>query len=86
LEQLINGLREGAGKADKDPLKISIYIRSYPNILESPPSSNQTRTPMTGTIEQIGSDIEKIKPMGTDHIIFGHMFSSIGRDMKKMIE
>jgi hypothetical protein len=24
--------------------------------------------------------------MGTDHIIFGHMFSSIGKDMKKMIE
>ncbi|HEX2304825.1 MAG TPA: hypothetical protein VHH33_00910 [Nitrososphaeraceae archaeon] len=41
---------------------------------------------MTGTIEQIGSDIEKIKAMGTDHIIYGHMFSSIGRDMKKMIE
>ena len=48
LDQLINGLREGARKADKDPSKISIYIGSYPNIRESPPSSNQTRTPMTG--------------------------------------
>ena len=86
LDQLINGLREGARKADKDPSKISIYIGSYPNIRESPPSSNQTRTPMTGTLEQIGGDIEKIKAMGTDHIIFGHMFSSIGKDMKKMIE
>ena len=41
---------------------------------------------MTGTIEQIGNDIEQIKAMGTDHIIFGHLFSSIDRDMKKMIE
>lgn len=24
--------------------------------------------------------------MGTDHIIFGHQFSPIGRDMKRMIE
>jgi hypothetical protein len=41
---------------------------------------------LTSTIEQIGSDIEQIKAMGTDHIIFGHLFSSVGRDMKKMVE
>jgi len=57
---------------------------SYPNVLESP--SNQIRAPMTGTIEQIGSDIEQIKAMGTDHIIFGHLFSTVGGDMKKMVE
>lgn len=84
LEQAINGLKESARKADKDPSKISIYMGSYPTVLESP--SNQIRTPMTGTIEQIGSDIEQIKAMGTDHIIFGHLFSTVGRDMKKMVE
>lgn len=84
LEQAINRLKESARKADKDPSKISIYMGSYPNVLESP--SNQIRTPMTGTIEQIGSDIEQIKAIGTDHIIFGHLFSSVGRDMKKMVE
>lgn len=84
LEQVINGLKESARKSDKDPSKISIYMLSYPNVLESP--SNQIRAPMTGTIEQIGSDIEQIKAMGTDHIIFGHLFSSVGRDMKKMVE
>jgi probable F420-dependent oxidoreductase len=86
LEQTINGLREGARKADRDPSKVGIYMVSYPNILEFPPSSNQTRVPMTGTIEQVGSDIEKIKAMGTNHIIFGHMFSSIGKDTRKMVE
>lgn len=84
LEQAINGLKESARKADKDPSKVSIYMGSYPNVLESP--SNQIRAPMTGTIEQIGSDIDQIKAMGTDHIIFGHLFSSVGRDMKKMVE
>ena len=86
LEQAINGLKEIARKADKDPSKVSIYMINYPNILESSLSSNQVRTPMTGTVEQIGSDIEQIKAMGTDHIIFGHQFSSVGRDTKKMIE
>ena len=86
LEQAINGLKESARKADKDPSKVSIYLVSYPNVSESASSSsNQVRTPMTGTIEQIGSDIEQIKAMGTAHIIFGHLFSSVGRDMKKMV-
>jgi hypothetical protein len=41
---------------------------------------------MTGTIEQIGSDIEQLKATGTEHIIFGHKFSPIGKDMSKMVE
>jgi probable F420-dependent oxidoreductase len=86
LEQAINGLKESARKADKDPSKVSIYMVSYPNITEALSSLNQTRTPMTGTIDQIGSDIEQTKGMGTDHMIFGHLFSSVGTDMKKMID
>ena len=86
LEQMINGLKESTRKLDKDPSNIGIYIGSYPNVLESPVSSNETRSPMTGTIEQIGSDIEQIKAMGTNHIFFGYMFSSISKDMKKMVE
>ena len=41
---------------------------------------------MTGTIYQIGTDIDKIKAMDVEHIIFGHAFSPIGKNMKKMIE
>ena len=86
LQQVINNLREIARKADKDPSKVSIYLINYPTILESPFPSNQVRTPMTGNVDQIGGDIEQIKAMGTEHIIFGHQFSSLGRDMEKMIE
>ena len=86
LEQVINGLRESARKVDKDPSNIGIYIGSYPNVLESPVASNKTRSPMTGTIEQIGSDIEQIKAMGTNHIFFGYMSPSILKDMKKMVQ
>jgi hypothetical protein len=39
-----------------------------------------------GTTDQIGTDIDQIKAMGVEHIIFGHAFSLIGKDMKKMIE
>ncbi len=41
---------------------------------------------MTGTVDQIGSDVERIKAMGAEHIIFGYAFSPIGKDTKNMIE
>jgi hypothetical protein len=41
---------------------------------------------MTGTTDQIGTDIDKIKAIGVEHIIFGHVFSPIAKDMNKMIE
>ncbi len=53
--------------------------------LSSSPSEQQ-RLPMTGTIEQIGTDINQIKAMGVEHIIFGYAFSPLGKEMKKMVE
>jgi hypothetical protein len=41
---------------------------------------------MTGTIDQIGTDICQIKAMGIEHIIFGYISSPISKDTKKMIE
>jgi len=86
LEQVINGLKENARKIDKDPSKIDIYIGAYPNVLESTVDSHKRRSPMTGTIEQIGNDIEQIKAMGTNHIFFGYMSPSIRKDMKKIVK
>jgi probable F420-dependent oxidoreductase len=85
LEQTINGLREDARKANKDPSKIRIFALTYPTLMDSS-SSAQQRLPMTGTIDQIGTDINQIKAIGVEHIIFGHAFSPIGQDMKKMVE
>jgi probable F420-dependent oxidoreductase len=87
LEQAINGLRERARKTGKDPSKIRIFVLTYPNILDSSStSSKEQRLPMTGTSDQIGSDIARIKAMDVEHIIFGHAFSPVSKDMKKMIE
>lgn len=87
LEQAIDGLRERARKTGKDPSKIRIFVLTYPNILDSSStSSKEQRLPMTGTSDQIGSDIARIKAMDVEHIIFGHAFSPVSKDMKKMIE
>ncbi|MGA7543448.1 MAG: LLM class flavin-dependent oxidoreductase [Nitrososphaeraceae archaeon] len=42
LEQAINGLREGARKADKDHSKIRVFVLTYPNVLDSSSSSNSS--------------------------------------------
>ena len=90
MEQAIKGLKEGARKANRDPSKVRAFVLTYPNVTESGPqssSSGQQRFPMSGTIDQIGSDIERIKAMdGVEHIIFGYAFSQVGKDVKKMIE
>jgi probable F420-dependent oxidoreductase len=90
LEQAISGLRESARKANKDPSKIRVFALTYPNVQDASSSaassSSQQRLPMTGTTDQIGSDIDQIKAMGVEHIIFGHVFSAIAKDMNKMIE
>ncbi|HEX2107088.1 MAG TPA: LLM class F420-dependent oxidoreductase [Nitrososphaera sp.] len=86
-EQAINTLRETARKANRNPSDIRIVVLTYPNLLDSPnSSSSQQRMPMTGTIDEIGSDVEQIKAMGAEHIIFGYAFSPIGKDAKNMIE
>ena len=35
---------------------------------------------------ELGSDIQRVKGMGVDHIIFGYSFLPIGRDVDKMID
>src|SRR5919199_1592351 len=87
LEQAINGLRESARKANKDPSKIRVFVLTYPNVLDSSSSSSSSkRLPMTGTVDQIGANINQIKAMGVEHIIFGHAFSPLGKEMKKMVD
>ena len=86
LKQTINILREDARKANKDPSKIRIFTLTYPNVQDSSSSSEQQRLPMTGTIEQIGTDINQIKVVGVEHMIFGYFFSPLGKEMKKMVE
>jgi alkanesulfonate monooxygenase SsuD/methylene tetrahydromethanopterin reductase-like flavin-dependent oxidoreductase (luciferase family) len=49
-EQAINGLREGARKANKDPSKIRVFALAYPNVLDS-----SSPSPSTSSSESIDS-------------------------------
>lgn len=56
------------------------------NWFKSSSSNDKNRFPLSGSIDQIGSDIQRIKAMGVDHIVFGYNFVPIGRDVTKVID
>jgi probable F420-dependent oxidoreductase len=87
IKDVMNTIKENAKKANKDPNNFRVVLLTYPNVVESNDEKNgNSRFPMSGTIDQIGKDIQELKGIGIDHIIFGYNFSSIGKDIDKMIE
>jgi hypothetical protein len=53
---------------------------------QSTTTNEGQRFPFTGTIDQIGDDIKKVKQMDIDHIVFGYAFIPIGRDPNKVLD
>jgi probable F420-dependent oxidoreductase len=90
LENNIKAIKDNVNKVNKDPSSFKVILLTYPNIVDSKSQTtneeSQRRFPLTGTIDQIGNDIKKIKDIGIDHIIFGYNFLPIGRDVDSMIE
>lgn len=89
LEQAINGLRESARKSGKELSKV--IVLAYPHMVDRTPQNTswgqQQRLPMTGTIDQIAGDIERLKGIdGVEHIIFGYSFSPVVKDSKQIVE
>jgi probable F420-dependent oxidoreductase len=87
LENTIQTIKDQANKANKDPNNFEVILLAYPNIIDSKNQSNEVqRFPLTGTVDQIGNDIKRIKDMGIDHIIFGYNFIQAGRNVDNMID
>lgn len=88
LENTIKSMNEMASKANKDPNVFKTILLTYPNIVESKNeqlTNESQRFPLTGTIDQIGNDIKRIKKIGVNHIVFGYNFLPIGRDIDSVI-
>ena len=89
IENCINTINENATKSNKNPDNFPTIMLTYPNVKEddkSSSSNDKNRFPLSGSIDQIGSDIQRIKAMGVDHIVFGYNFVPIGRDVTKVID
>ena len=91
LDNIIKTVQNIANKANKDPNRFRVILLTYPNVdinsrNQSGTTSQGQRFPLTGTIDQIGSDIERIKQIGVDHIVFGYNFIPTGRDLDNMLD
>jgi probable F420-dependent oxidoreductase len=91
IENCINTIKENTTKVNKNPDNFPTIMLTYPNVKEDDKSSSSSsngknRFPLSGSIDQIGSDIQRIKAMGVDHIVFGYNFVPIGRNVTKVID
>ena len=91
LDNIIKTIQNIANQANKDPNRFRVILLTYPNVdinsrNQSGTTSQGQRFPLTGTIDQIGSDIERIKQIGVDHIVFGYNFIPTGRDLDNMLD
>jgi probable F420-dependent oxidoreductase len=88
LEKSIKSLKEQTAKENKSSNHAKIVTLTFPQIYKRKNkndgigSEQSRRSPLSGTIEEIGQDVQKIKDMGVEHIIFA--FANI--DLDKVIE
>jgi probable F420-dependent oxidoreductase len=94
LGNTIKNIKDIANKANKDPNNFKVILLAHLNVAldsNSQPSTTTSegqRFPFTGTIDQIGNDIRRVKQMDVDidHIVLGYNFIPMGRDVDKMID
>jgi probable F420-dependent oxidoreductase len=91
LENTMRTIKDLANKANKNPNNFKVILLTAPNIVfdsktQLTTTNESQRFSLIGTIDQVGNDIQRIKQMGVDHIIFAYNFMPIGRDIDKMID
>jgi probable F420-dependent oxidoreductase len=92
IDNTIKAIKDIAKKANKDPNNLRVILLAHLNIaLDSKSQSTSSKTnenqrfPFTGTIDQIGNDIKRVKQMDIDHMVFGYVFIPLGRDVDRVI-
>jgi alkanesulfonate monooxygenase SsuD/methylene tetrahydromethanopterin reductase-like flavin-dependent oxidoreductase (luciferase family) len=86
IENSIKSIRGQASQVNKNPNNFQVIISASPNVIEGQSSNLEKRDPFSGTIDEIGSDIQRLKDMGVDHIVFVYSFLPKGRNMNEMID
>ena len=84
LRNNIKVLKDEASRANQNKNNFGIFVLAYPRT-HSEYSKDGERIPFNGTIDQIGSDMLRIKEMGVDHVILCHLFSKENKDPNKTV-
>jgi len=88
LDNSVKSLKNQASKENRSPNEIKILTLTFPQVSQVKSNSEEEygqqsqRLPLTVTIEEIGRDIQRIKEMGVEHI----MFAFVGLGLDKVID
>jgi len=83
LGQIIQAIRQEVEKAGKNPDEFEMSTLAHPHVNQT--SLGENRMPMTGTIEEIGSDITKLKEVGFNRVVLSGSAGE-GFSVEKRIE
>lgn len=76
MRPMISQLKEMAKAAGRDPGQIEVIVRG--NLLITPKPLGQDRWILTGTLDQIKTDIEQVRDLGVNELFFDPTFSPDG--------
>ena len=86
LEYSVKMLRDEAKRAGKDPNAFEILVLTSPQVMDSVSAKKgNQRFPLTGTVAEVGSDLQRMKGIGVDHVIFNFNFSPEGQNIEKVL-
>ena len=72
LGYIANGIRTLKEKEKKENRHLETIALTFPEVITDSHNENSAqRTPFSGTVDDIGDDLLKIKEMGVNHVIFG---------------
>jgi hypothetical protein len=84
LENNMRTLRDLFERTKGTNNNFKVIVLTYPQT-ELKWSPTGERIPFTGSIDLIGNDVQKVKDMGVDHIIFCYLFSKENKDTVKAV-
>jgi probable F420-dependent oxidoreductase len=88
----INKIKDECYKINRDPKDIHTAAILYPNVTDSGytdkqmQGKRQQRHYLSGSIDQVGEDLQEIKKAGIDHVILNYNRSAISHNIGKIIE
>jgi probable F420-dependent oxidoreductase len=85
LQITLDLLRREVDIANRNSADFEIVVIIYPNVTELS-TEEAKRLAFTGTMEQIGNDIDRLKKTGVGHIILNYNRSLIENDMNAIID
>ena len=72
LEYIANGIRTLKEKEKKENRHLETIVLTFPEVITDSHNENSAqRTSFSGTVDDIGDHLLKIKEMGVNHAIFG---------------